>query len=63
MAKFKVYVETPYVGSRCEAKFEVPDEDLEDLDEHSRNEVIEEYALDARYNILSWGWFDAPEAR
>lgn len=58
MAKFTMYVETNYVGSRSERDFEVPDEDLEDVEGVARDQLIEEYALDARDAAMSWGWFE-----
>lgn len=43
MAKFKFVVRTHYVGSDVEEIVEIPDEELEGLDEFERNKIIGEY--------------------
>jgi hypothetical protein len=61
MAKFVAYVETNKIGSRCLSEFEIPDEDLEGLDELAREKVLEEWAHNALFasGLCTWGW--APE--
>ena len=43
MAKFKFVVETRYVGSDIVEIVEIPDEELEGLNELERNRIIDEY--------------------
>jgi len=44
------------VGADDEKTIEIPDEDLEDLDGHDRERVIEEYCWEEVQNMISWNW-------
>lgn len=48
MRKFKGYIRTSMVGSAVEFEFESPDEATE--------KEIEEYALEAAFNWVDWGF-------
>lgn len=61
MAKFIAYVHTNRVGSTCEDDFEIPDEELEGLNEAERESLISDYARDAIANLYEWGWKSAEE--
>ncbi|GIO42496.1 DUF7167 family protein [Paenibacillus apis] len=62
MAKFKFTVSTGFVGSRREETIEIPDEDLEGLDEHEREHLIqtvwEEWLWDGN---IDGGWVEVEE--
>ncbi len=57
--KIKVTAETKYVGSRDSKTVTVDDEDLEDMDDRSRAELLEEIARVALFDLDSWGWEEA----
>lgn len=58
MAKFKFSLSVGLVGCNREQEFEVPDEDLEDLDPESEEyaDVVDDYAKDLVDNYMEWGW-------
>ncbi|NWL87573.1 hypothetical protein DMN77_08140 [Paenibacillus sp. 79R4] len=57
MAKFIFNVSTKYVGSRAEETVEVPDEDLEGLNEDERVKVINEHWEEWLWNgNIDGGW-------
>jgi hypothetical protein len=60
--KLKVWIATDKVGSKCERIVEVPDEELEDMDDQQRQEYFEEYASEEIWNMAEWGWkeFEQP---
>jgi hypothetical protein len=58
--KLKVWIATDKVGSKCERTVEVPDEELEGLDEQQRQEHFEEYAREEIWNMAEWGWKEMP---
>ncbi len=61
--KLTVYAETQYIGSRDTEDIEVPDEELEGLEGMERDKVIEEYAKDALWNLVEWGWYNTEEGQ
>lgn len=54
--KIEAWVMTTKVGSESTTIVDVPDEDLEGLDEQGRREMIDSYAYPAVLNLLDWGW-------
>ncbi len=56
MAKFRVWVATNKVGSKCEDTFEIPDEDLAGLVLGDRQDAIEEQAQEALTSMYDYGW-------
>lgn len=56
MARFTAYVRTDMHGSRCEAPFDVPDDELDGLSDGERADVIATYAHDAIESSYEWGW-------
>lgn len=58
MAKFVFYVSTNVVGSKQEEVVEIPDEELEGLNEEERNKVVEEYYKDWLGNYSDIGWYE-----
>jgi hypothetical protein len=55
MAKFKFTLNIGQVGGREEIE-EIPDEDLEGLEGEERENVIQEYYDDWRFNYIDGGW-------
>lgn len=56
MARFKAYVQTSKIGSRCEDTFEIDDEDFEGMDEGQREQLISDCAHELLLNSYDWGW-------
>lgn len=56
MAKFIAHVSTWRVGSEYTVPFEIPDDELEDLNEHERDELLNEAAQTALEGYWEWGW-------
>jgi hypothetical protein len=56
MAKINVYARTDNVGSKVSREIEVPDEDLEGLEDHERAKYINEHAKDVAFELFEWGW-------
>ncbi|WP_020474451.1 DUF7167 family protein [Zavarzinella formosa] len=54
--KLKVWIATDKVGSKCERIVDVPDEELEDMNEESRQEYFEECAREEIWNMAEFGW-------
>jgi hypothetical protein len=52
MAKFKLWLSTEKVGSRCEYEITIDDEDLEELSEYD----LEEYMTQKMNAKLNWGY-------
>lgn len=52
MAKFKVYVSTEKVGSKCEYTLDIDDGDLE----HMTDEQIDAECRDFMLEHLNWNW-------
>lgn len=61
--ELEVWIRTDKVGSKCTRIVEVPDEDLEDLDENQRQEVFEEYAREEIWTMAEWGFKELPQAQ
>lgn len=60
--KITVYAKTNISGSRCSITFEVPDEDVMGPDGHRDDAKVEELALEARSNLMEWGWFEGEDS-
>lgn len=58
MAKFTAWIETDKAGSESRRPFEVPDEELEGLDEREQHYVIRGYAREAVLDMCEWGYDD-----
>lgn len=58
MAEFTAWIETNVPGSECRRIFEVPDEEIEGLDEAAQHEVIRSYAQDVAFEMCDWGYDD-----
>jgi hypothetical protein len=56
MAKFKIWVSTNKIGSKCERVIEIPDGELEDLDGFEREKFIEEWMMDELFASGLWEW-------
>jgi hypothetical protein len=54
--KITVYAMTNRVGSRNETEIEVPDEDLEGMDEDEQARTLEAIAKEAMWEMIEWGW-------
>jgi hypothetical protein len=54
--KVEVWVATYKVGSKCSDTIEIPEEELEGMDEKQRAQHIEDSARDAIWNMADWGW-------
>lgn len=52
----EVWISTNKFGSECSDTIEIPDEDIEGLDEDGRNKIFEEYARDVIWNMAEWGF-------
>jgi len=58
VAKYKFYVSTGYVGSRCEEVIDIPDEELEGLSEKEVDKYIyENYYKDWLENNADMGFY------
>jgi hypothetical protein len=58
--QLKVWVSLNLVGCRKETTIDIPDEDLEGSSE-SAKEIIEEYAEDAMWQMIEWGYMAVGE--
>lgn len=54
--RVKVTASTNKIGSASSTTIEVDDEDLEDCSEKLRDEIIEEQAREAMWNLVDWDW-------
>lgn len=61
MAKFKFVVGTCHVGSDTVEIVEIPDEELEGLDEFERNKIINEYYEAWKNEQLEQYWEEVEE--
>lgn len=51
-----VCISTGIVGADRQFEVEIPDEDLEGLDEQERDQFIHSWVSDEVNNYVSWGW-------
>ncbi len=58
MAKFRIFVATDRVGSKCEYVAEIDDEDLEDMSDDEKDEVLLEALWDS--GMVDWWWEPTP---
>ena len=54
--KLTVYIDTDLVGCNISEEIEIPDEDLEDLNEQEREKVCSEYATDWMWTKVHLNW-------
>jgi hypothetical protein len=54
--KFKGHVSTGLVGSKNTFEFELPDEDFEGLTDAEREHLINEEAMNAMLEVISWDY-------
>lgn len=56
MAWYRLHVEPNGVGCDSAEDFEVPDEELADLDQRERDDHVASYANDVLANHVTWGY-------
>ncbi|NIA16075.1 MAG: hypothetical protein GWP08_18600 [Nitrospiraceae bacterium] len=54
--KLIAWIRTNRIGSKCEDKVDIEDDELDDLGESQAEAVLDGIACEAIWNVAEWGW-------